>query len=58
MLTKTLSSTQNPRAMAGALGALRAFCADPANVSKMVWAGGVQALVGVLQGGARASGLL
>lgn len=36
---------------AGTLGALSAFCHDPSNLSKMVWAGGAQALVAVLAGG-------
>lgn len=51
MLTKTLGSLQNPRATAGALGALRAFCRDPPNISKMVWAGGVTAMLNVLDKG-------
>lgn len=56
LLTKTLSSTHNPKAMAGALGALQAFCRDPGNVSKMVWAGGVTALIDILQGSGGSSG--
>ncbi|EFN51629.1 hypothetical protein CHLNCDRAFT_140051 [Chlorella variabilis] len=50
MLCKTLGSAPTPRARAAALSALQAFCRhDPSNLRKLVWSGGVEALVEVLQ---------
>ena len=53
MLCKTLDAAPSVRAQGAALSALHAFCrADQANLWKLIWSGGVAALLGVLQMGA------
>ncbi|GAB4816359.1 hypothetical protein N2152v2_003405 [Parachlorella kessleri] len=51
LLTKALGTLRDQKATAAALGALQAFCRDPDNVKKMVWADGVPALLDVLREG-------
>lgn len=50
MLCRTLEGAPTTRARGAALAALQAFCRqDSANLRKLVWSGGVGALLGVLQ---------